>query len=521
MEHRPELAGIERQIAAAHSAEKLAQQYYFPDLNVSFQHNDPYGAPGLPQSWTTGVGISVPLLFWQHQNGEVAEAKHLELELAATQRDVFAQVEQDLRNAYSTATTSYRQAVFIRDQLLPSAQEQYDIAFKTYSLGGASSLEVIDSQNALLDAKNQFATALGALNDAVADLAARRRCAARHHAFGHPPMSSHISGTRDPRFVLLAAMTGAAACSPKKSAANVAADSTTADQRPLTLSPDQREHVQDRDPGDAWRATAPRSTTTGTVAFDGNISTQVLAPISGPVLQLLVEVGAQVNRGDPLAAISSPDFAAAVSAYRKAQARRCRRSASPISTPSSSRRMGSRERDLEQSRRRTPKPPNRTAMPRSSSCARWAWTRSTIAALQDRQEERAGAGVHSRADRRHGGGEADHAGATAAGGHDAVLHRGRSVAHVGAREHLRIGPRVRFAGDQAQITGAALPHPLIGRGRSTSRRWSIRRRAPPACASRCRTPGRVLRKDMYVEAAIQSSRTCKGLLIPGLRRAAR
>ncbi len=170
MEHRPELAGIERQIAAAHSAEKLAQQYYFPDLNVSFQHNDPYGAPGLPQSWTTGVGISVPLLFWQHQKGEVAEAKHLELELAATQRDVFAQVEQDLRNAYSTATTSYRQAVFIRDELLPSAQEQYDIAFKTYSLGGASSLEVIDSQNALLDAKNQFATALGALNDAVADL---------------------------------------------------------------------------------------------------------------------------------------------------------------------------------------------------------------------------------------------------------------------------------------------------------------------------------------------------------------
>jgi outer membrane protein TolC len=29
---------------------------------------------------------------------------------------------------------------------------------------------VIDSQNSLLDAKNQFATALGALNDAVADL---------------------------------------------------------------------------------------------------------------------------------------------------------------------------------------------------------------------------------------------------------------------------------------------------------------------------------------------------------------
>ncbi len=168
MQRRPELAGIIRQMDAARSAEKLAQQYYFPDLNVSVTRNDPYG---FPQSWTSGISISVPLLFWQHQNGEVAEAKHLATaNWTATQRDVFAQVEQDLRNAYATATTSYRQAVFIRDQLLPSAQEQYDIAFKTYSLGGASSLEVIDSQNSLLDAKNQFATALGALNDAVADL---------------------------------------------------------------------------------------------------------------------------------------------------------------------------------------------------------------------------------------------------------------------------------------------------------------------------------------------------------------
>ena len=64
----------------------------------------------------------------------------------------------------------------------------------------------------------------------------------------------------------------------------------------------------------------PTIETTGTVAFDGNLSTQVLAAISGPVVRILVEPGAEVHRGDLLAVVSSPDFSAAVSAFRKAQA---------------------------------------------------------------------------------------------------------------------------------------------------------------------------------------------------------
>src|SRR5262249_12468212 len=48
--------------------------------------------------------------------------------------------------------------------------------------------------------------------------------------------------------------------------------------------------------------------------------TAVLAPLSGPVSRLLVEVGSRVRRGQPLAVVTSPDFAAGVSALRKAEA---------------------------------------------------------------------------------------------------------------------------------------------------------------------------------------------------------
>ncbi|MGH7591817.1 MAG: efflux RND transporter periplasmic adaptor subunit, partial [Gemmatimonadales bacterium] len=65
---------------------------------------------------------------------------------------------------------------------------------------------------------------------------------------------------------------------------------------------------------------APVVEANGIVAFDGDQSTPVLAPISGPVTRILVEPGAVVRAGDPLAYVASPDFAAAMAGYRKAAA---------------------------------------------------------------------------------------------------------------------------------------------------------------------------------------------------------
>ena len=59
--------------------------------------------------------------------------------------------------------------------------------------------------------------------------------------------------------------------------------------------------------------------TTGTVAFNGDHSTSVLSPISGPATRILVNPGAFVQEGAPLALVSSPDFAAAEADYRKAE----------------------------------------------------------------------------------------------------------------------------------------------------------------------------------------------------------
>ncbi len=58
--------------------------------------------------------------------------------------------------------------------------------------------------------------------------------------------------------------------------------------------------------------------TTGTVGFDADQATTVLAPVSGPVSRLVASLGAKVNSGDVLATVASPDYATALSTYRKA-----------------------------------------------------------------------------------------------------------------------------------------------------------------------------------------------------------
>ena len=167
LEARPELAIIEQQRRGQRATTSLAREFWLPDLTfgVSRDYLQPNAAV-----FSTGIALPLPVLFWQHTRGEIAESTQLERELEATYRDTRAQVVQDVRAAYANASTAMRQAVFLRDELLPSAQEAYRVAATSYALGGASALEVIDARRALLDAQSQLAQALAAANTARADL---------------------------------------------------------------------------------------------------------------------------------------------------------------------------------------------------------------------------------------------------------------------------------------------------------------------------------------------------------------
>lgn len=164
---RPELQSLVTQLEGAKAATRLAGKFWAPDVSVSLTRN---AAQGSPTEFTSGVSFGIPILFWQHQRGEVAAARHREAELTANVNDIRAQISLDVQTAFANASIALRQAIFIRDKLLPEAQEVYRVASASYGLGGSSALDLLDAKRTLLDAQRQYADALGAANDAEAAL---------------------------------------------------------------------------------------------------------------------------------------------------------------------------------------------------------------------------------------------------------------------------------------------------------------------------------------------------------------
>jgi len=130
--------------------------------------------------------------------------------------------------------------------------------------------------------------------------------------------------------VTAAAIISLSGCAPKTDS-NPSSASVTATN--VKLSPAQRQNIRiyKVDSG-KYRRTIE---TSGAVDFDNDQATSVLAPFSGPVSRLLVSLGDRVKKGDPLAEVDSPDFAAAIGAYSKA-----------LATAKTDRRLADQDKDL-------------------------------------------------------------------------------------------------------------------------------------------------------------------------------
>jgi cobalt-zinc-cadmium efflux system membrane fusion protein len=126
----------------------------------------------------------------------------------------------------------------------------------------------------------------------------------------------------------VATMVSVVGCSPKSDKSQA---SDTASNVTLTAAQRQNIHLYTAAPSKFHKTTEA----TGAVDFDNDQATRMLAPFSGPVSRLLVSPGDRVKKGQPLAVVDSPDFAAAISAYRKA-----------IVTAHTLRRLANMDRDL-------------------------------------------------------------------------------------------------------------------------------------------------------------------------------
>lgn len=250
----------------------------------------------------------------------------------------------------------------------------------------------------------------------------------------------------------------------------------------------------------------------GTVDFDNDQATAVVSPFTGPVTRIFVALGQPVAKGQPLAAVESADYAAAIGAYRKAAV-----------TAANARRVAALDRDLAAHNGISEREAEQAQTDAANAEA------DRVAALQTLSSMGVDRGTVSRA--LAGSPTAGLAGVIRAPVSGIVVDK-----QVTPGQLLQAGSSTAFAvanlsqvwvlaqispGDLAQIAPgeAARIDPRNGTGPFHGTVENVSASVDPntrAVVARivAPNPGHLLKKQMYVDVSIESSRVATGLLVP-------
>lgn len=110
------------------------------------------------QAWGVGIAIDIPV--WNWNSGRIAQA---EAKLAAGSRQAEAaalELETTVIEAQAACSASVATATRFRDNIVPRSETVASTMERTYQLGEASLLPVIDARRTLLDSRRLYLAAL-------------------------------------------------------------------------------------------------------------------------------------------------------------------------------------------------------------------------------------------------------------------------------------------------------------------------------------------------------------------------
>lgn len=144
----------------------LEKSRQIPDLTLSI---------GNKREQQTGrnqaiVGISIPLNLFDRNQGNLQEA----LSRADKARDELTATENrlhgELLQAHQRLSLAREEAEMLRKEMLPGAQQAYELAIKGFEYGKFNFMDVLDAQRSLLQARAQYLRSLSEAQRAAADI---------------------------------------------------------------------------------------------------------------------------------------------------------------------------------------------------------------------------------------------------------------------------------------------------------------------------------------------------------------
>jgi outer membrane protein TolC len=170
IEHRPELASLRRQITKSGDESKLARLAMKPDFTVAAGYMlMPTGSMSR-NAYMAEATMNLPWLNRPRHDNETKQADAAtdvaQAELTARTSTVFLEIRQ----AQIEVQSAQRRIKLYRDTLLPQAEAAFKASTSAYQNNRGEFMNLIDSQNLLLDIRTAYYTALSAVDTGSAQL---------------------------------------------------------------------------------------------------------------------------------------------------------------------------------------------------------------------------------------------------------------------------------------------------------------------------------------------------------------
>lgn len=154
-QNRFDLLSIEKQITASRLSKELAVSQAIPDITIGAEIE----TLGSGYNPSIGIGFSIPLPFFNRNQGEIAKSQavtyQLEIQRDKIKRQIISDIRQSLNN-YSTSIKifeAYKQRKAEMEDLMSKTE-------KAFSLGGITILDLLDTEKTYRDFMSKYNQAL-------------------------------------------------------------------------------------------------------------------------------------------------------------------------------------------------------------------------------------------------------------------------------------------------------------------------------------------------------------------------
>jgi outer membrane protein TolC len=154
---RPELRRIDHRVETLNLRQEQMRLNRRPDFDANLSY---HYLQGMPTSWSFSISVPLPFLFSQRFDAEMAEAQASLGALSLTEAYLQSEISLEVEELFIQAMNSRKQIELYENELLPEAEEVYEMFLFSYEEGEIGGFELIEARRTLNEVRLSYADSL-------------------------------------------------------------------------------------------------------------------------------------------------------------------------------------------------------------------------------------------------------------------------------------------------------------------------------------------------------------------------